>query len=60
MSIQDALTNVLNTLPVERQMEVLDFAAFLSLKQEQQEWQQSGLQHFARCYGPDEPDYGDA
>jgi hypothetical protein len=60
MSIQEALTNVLNCLPEERQKEVLDFAEFLSLKQEQHDWQQSGLQHFARCYSPDEPDYGDA
>jgi hypothetical protein len=59
MSIQETLFNVLNALPVERQQEVLDFAEFLSLKQEQRDWQQSGLQHFARCYGPDEPDYGE-
>src|SRR5205814_6979695 len=59
MSIQDAVTDVLRMLPVERQKEVLDFAQFLSLKQEQQEWQQSGLDHFAGCYGPDEPDYGE-
>jgi len=59
MSIQEALSNVLNALPVERQQEVLDFAEFLSLKQEQRGWQQSGLEHFARCYGPDEPDYGE-
>ena len=59
MSIQEALTNVLNSLPVERQKEVLDFAEFLSLKQEQKNWHQSGLEHFARCYGPNEPDYGE-
>ncbi len=59
MSIPEALANVLNTLPPERQQEVLDFAEFLSLKQEQRDWQQSGVAHFARCYGPNEPDYGE-
>jgi hypothetical protein len=59
MSIPDAITHVLNRLPLERQREVLDFAEFLSLKQEQRDWQQSGREHFARCYGPDEPDYGE-
>ena len=59
MNIQEALRNVLNALPIERQQEVLDFAEFLRLKQEQRDWQQSGMAHFARCYGANEPDYGE-
>lgn len=60
MGIHEALANVLSTLPEERLKEVLDFAEFLRLKQEQEDWQKAGLTHFARCYGPDEPDYGSA
>jgi len=52
--------DLLNALPPERQRELLDFAEFLLLKQEQRDWQQSGADHFAQCYGPDEPDYDDA
>jgi hypothetical protein len=59
MSIHEALAKVLSALPEERLYEVLHFAEFLSLKQEQQHWQQSGMAHFAKCYGADEPDYGE-
>ena len=60
MSTHEALQAVLETLPEHRLREVLSFAEFLRLKQEQEDWQRAGLTHFAQCFGPDEPDYGDA
>ena len=59
VTIDEAIASVVKSLPVERQQEVLDFAQFLSLREELRDWQQSGLQHFAKCYGPNEPDYGE-
>ena len=36
---------------------MLDFAEFLSSRDERSAWQQLGREHLARAYGPDEPEY---
>ncbi len=59
MSTRETLTRLLDSLSEERLKQLLDFANYLKLKEEQAEWERGGLAHFATCYGPDEPDYGD-
>lgn len=55
MGIQEALNDVLRTLPEERLKEVLDFAEFIRLKKGHEHWQKAGLANFGQCYGPNEP-----
>lgn len=57
MSTRETLTTLIDTLPEERLRQLLEFAQFLSLKAEHDEWLRSGLDHFAKAFGPDEPDY---
>jgi hypothetical protein len=60
MTIREALKKVLATLPDERLHEVLDFAEFLSCRDERKAWQQFGQSQLARAYGQDEPEYSEA
>jgi hypothetical protein len=60
MTMRESLNQVLDTLPDETIREVLDFATFLSHRAEYEGWQRFGMEQFSRCYGPGEPDYGDA
>jgi hypothetical protein len=63
MTVREHLEQVLATLPERRQAELLDFARFLQsrdLELEAREWQVFGQQQFAKCYGPNEPEYTEA
>jgi len=60
MTVQETLVHVVAALPEPRQREVLDFAEFLSSREEQAAWRQFGRAQFARAYGPNEPDYTSA
>jgi hypothetical protein len=60
MTTRQVLDKVLATLPEERVRQVLDFAQFLSLQEEQQQWQRSGLAAGAEPYGPEEAEYTEA
>ncbi len=60
MTSREHLEGVLQTLPEHRVEEVLDFARFLSLREDRAAWQEFGRQQLARAYGDDEPDYGPA
>ena len=60
MTTRDALTRVLARLDEERLREVLDFARFVSARDERREWTDLALQGLARAYGPDEPGYTEA
>ncbi len=60
MTTRDALTQVLARLDEERLREVLDFAHFVSARDERREWTDLALAGLARAYGPDEPDYTEA
>ena len=51
---------ILAGLCEEQLREVLDFARFLQVRQEHEEWRQFGAQQLARAYGPDEPEYTEA
>ena len=57
MSARRALDEVLEQLPEDRVAELLDYARFLAIRTEAQEWQRLGRQQFARAYGENEPDY---
>ena len=60
MSMIQALDEILGSFPEEQVREVLDFARFLQLRQEQEQWRRFGAQSLARAYGPDEPEYTEA
>ena len=59
MTTKDALTQVLARLDEERLREVLDFARFVSARDERREWTDLALEGLARAYGPDEPEYSE-
>ena len=60
MSVKESLEKVLDVLPEERLREILDFAEFLSWREERAGWQQFGKTQFARAYGTNEPEYTSA
>jgi hypothetical protein len=57
MIAREALEQILDGLPDDRLVEVLDFARFLTWQEERQAWRQFGQAQLARAYGADEPDY---
>jgi len=54
---RDLLEGVLQGLPEHRVQEVLDFARFLTLREDREGWQEFGRTQLARAYGDDEPEY---
>jgi hypothetical protein len=62
MTLRDQVNELLDKLPDLRVAEVLDFVRYLYWleqrgKEELESWQRFGLQQFAKCYGPEEPEY---
>ncbi len=57
MSVKETLDKVLDELPEDRLHEVLDFAVFVSWREERDAWRQFGQAQLARAYGPHEPEY---
>jgi len=57
MNTRGDLDPLLETLSDERLRQLIEFARFLVIEQERQEWGQFGQDQFARAYGPDEPEY---
>jgi hypothetical protein len=60
MSVKKTLDELLATFANEQLQEVLDFAQFVSARQEREDWRRFGVQRLARAYGPDEPEYTEA
>lgn len=60
MTAKEHLNELLDTLPEDKLRQVLDFAQFLLLQREREEWQQFGRMQLARCYGENESDYSEA
>jgi len=60
MSTPARLEPILPGLSEERIRQLIDFARFLALEQDRQEWLQFGQERLARAYGPDERDYSEA
>lgn len=57
MSVRQSLEKVLESLPDERLNEVLNFAEFLSWREERGAWREFGRAQLAKAYGPNEPEY---
>ncbi len=57
MTLRESLERVLEELPEDRQHEVLDFARFLSIQRDREQWRAAARKQFASAYGPNEPDY---
>jgi hypothetical protein len=59
MNVKKSLDELLATFPEDQLQEVLDFAQFVTARQEREEWRRFGAQQLARAYGPDEPEYNE-
>jgi hypothetical protein len=57
MSTRETLEKIVEGLPEERVREVVDFAAFLSWREERLATRQFGQAQFARAYDSNEPEY---
>ena len=57
MTVQEALHDVLQQLPEDKLKAVLEFAEFLSWKEEREAWQAFGIAQLARADGDNEPEY---
>ncbi len=60
MTVKEKLEELLSTMPEERQRLLLEFARFLNTRQDDENWRPHARQQFARAYGDDEPEYGEA
>jgi len=58
MASRDLLEGILQSLPENRLREVLDFARFLSIQDDHEDWQEFGRRQLAHAFGEDEPEYG--
>jgi hypothetical protein len=57
MSVKETLDKYLNKLPENHLREMLEYAEFLSWREEREESQRFGKTQFARAYGTNEPEY---
>jgi hypothetical protein len=57
MTAQEALAEIFVHLPESRQDELLEFAQYLSWREQREAWRDFGREQFAKAYGPDEPLY---
>jgi hypothetical protein len=57
MNVKESLDHFFFQLLEPRQNELLDFARFLSWREEQKVWRSFGREQFAQAYGPDDPEY---
>jgi hypothetical protein len=57
MTIQDQINQAAAGLTEPQLVELLDFARFLRLQQEKNDWRAAGQAQFAKAYGSDEPEY---
>jgi hypothetical protein len=60
MSTLTRLEPILDGLSEDRIRQLIDFARFLAMEQDRQEWARFGKEELARAYGGDEPDYSEA
>lgn len=60
MSTPTTLEPLLGNLSEERLVLLIDFARFLALEEEGNDWRQFGPSQFAHACGPDEPVYTEA
>ncbi len=60
MNARARLEPILESLSDDRIRQLIDFARFLAMEQDRQEWQSFGQEQLARCYGQNEPEYTEA
>jgi hypothetical protein len=60
MTVSESIDEVVQSLPEERQRELLDYAQFLRWRDERDDWRRFGQSKFDKAYGPYEPEYTEA
>jgi len=60
MNVRARLEPILECLSEDRIRQLIDFARFLAMEQDRQEWRRFGQEQLARHYGQDEPEYTEA
>jgi hypothetical protein len=60
MTLKERIDKLLQGMPEDRLYELLNFAEFLSWRDEESAWRRFGRAQLAKAYGPNEPDYSAA
>ncbi|HEX8524180.1 MAG TPA: hypothetical protein VF669_18140 [Tepidisphaeraceae bacterium] len=60
MTTRQSLNAVLDKLPEERLVTVLEFAEFIAHRDTDEIWADAARQRFAQAYADDEPEYSEA
>jgi hypothetical protein len=57
VNAREVLSQLASTLPDDRVDQLLDYAHYLSLRDERTDWQEFGKSQLTKAYGDDEPEY---
>lgn len=57
MTRREAFNQLLDEMPDDRLDQLFDYARYLAIQDENDQWQRFGQIQFARAYGDDEPEY---
>ena len=60
MNAREAIFQIADDLPDDRIEQLLDYARYLSFRDERADWQEFGKLQLAEAYGDDEPEYTEA
>lgn len=60
MSALSRIEQILDGLSEDRIRQLIDFARFLAVEQDRQEWLEFAQHQLAQAYGPDEPEYSES
>jgi hypothetical protein len=60
VNAREAINQIASTLPDDRVDQLLDYARYLSMRDERTDWQKFGKLQLARAYGDAEPEYTEA
>lgn len=60
MNAREAISQIACELPDDRVEQLLDYARYLSSRDERAGWQEFGKAQLAKAYGDDEPEYTEA
>jgi len=60
MTAQEQITQLASSLSEPQLGQLLNFAVFLRLQDESNEWRRAAQQQFAKAYGDNEPEYTNA
>lgn len=57
MTSRDAFNQLFDEMPEDRLAQLFDYARFLAMREDRDQWQRFGQMQFARAYVDDEPEH---